>query len=241
MIPHNMVNGKCSMCGTDITIIESEHNYANNTNKTWNVTSENAIQMIVTFSADTCTEYDYDFITIFDKDDNIIGEYSGNELASKIIVVDGDTVKIRLTSDYSYNEYGFKAEITPVYPGITIEGDLDGDGKVTSADVKTIKDIILGGGEVSEEEQAAYDVNGDGAFDMLDYIYIKKLYQQALDAKSDLNGDEKLDSGDVVLMKKAVLGTTELTDDEIEAYDLNGDNKLDILDLIRIKKLLANV
>lgn len=69
----------------------------------------------------------------------------------------------------------------------------------------------------------------------------KKLYQEVLDAKSDINGDEKLDSADVVLMKKAVLGTTELTAEDIEAYDLNGDNKLDILDLIRIKKLFANV
>ena len=239
MLSHNLINGECSMCET--TIIESEHNYANRTDKTWTVTKENAIKMTIIFSADTFTETNYDFIYIYDKNNNQIGKYTGSQLASQTIIVVGNTVNINLTSDGSSTRYGFKAEITPIYPEVSVEGDLDGDGKVTSADVKIIKDIVLGDVEISEEEQVAYDVNGDGAFDMLDYIYIKKLYQEVLDAKSDINGDEKLDSADVVLMKKAVLDTTELTAEDIEAYDLNGDNKLDILDLIRIKKLLANV
>ena len=175
MIPHNMVDGKCSMCGTDTKVIESEHNYAENTNKTWAVTSENAIQMIVTFSADTYTESGWDYIFIYDKNNNQIGKYTGSQLTSKTIIVEGDTVSIKLTSDGSTNKYGFKAEITPVYPENSVNGDISGDGILNSSDAVILKKAILGINKLTAEEIEAYDLNGDNKLDILDLIRIKKL------------------------------------------------------------------
>ena len=64
----------------------------------------------MTFSDDTETENNFDFIYILDAEDNQIGKYSGTELAGQTVNVKGNTVKIRLISDSVYNGYGYKTE-----------------------------------------------------------------------------------------------------------------------------------
>ena len=50
----------------------------------------------------------YDYIYIYDGNDNFIGEYTGSALANESVIVQGDTVKIRLKTDRSNTYYGFK-------------------------------------------------------------------------------------------------------------------------------------
>lgn len=92
-------------------VLESEHPYADDMdeNKTYVYEGE-CVSIDVTFSADTETESSYDYIYIYDSNDNQIGQYSGTELAGQTIPVPGNTVKIRLTSDGSYTEYGYRTE-----------------------------------------------------------------------------------------------------------------------------------
>ncbi len=105
---HAFDSGVCLNCNKpQEDCIESSHNYENNCDKTWVINKLNVDYITITFSSSTETENGWDYIYIYDADDNEIGKYTGTELASKEITVNGSVVKIRLTSDGSVNKYGF--------------------------------------------------------------------------------------------------------------------------------------
>ena len=110
---HSFVNGICERCGN---FVESAHPYENDTDEKWTIHKNNAKRIAVVFSESTETESGCDYISIYDKDDNMVGQYSGTELSGKRIVVQGDTVIIKLTSDGSNNYYGFSVtDVIPYY------------------------------------------------------------------------------------------------------------------------------
>ena len=105
---HDFENGICKNCNkTEAETIQSKHPYDNDCDQTWTIHRDGAVRIDVTFTEDTYTESNYDYIYIYDGDDELIGSYSGDELSGKTITVNSDTVKIRLTSDSSNTEYGF--------------------------------------------------------------------------------------------------------------------------------------
>ncbi len=86
----------------------SAHPYEDDTYATWIYKgSEGTKTITVTFSEQTCTEEDFDTITILDRDDSEVGIYSGDVLAGKAITVNGNVFKLVLQSDSSSNYYGF--------------------------------------------------------------------------------------------------------------------------------------
>ena len=106
-IPHNFVNGTCKACKISANdVVESEHDYDDDLDKTWTITRK-CDYLNITFSAYTYTENNYDYIYIYDGKDNLVGKYTGTELAGKTVKVMGGTAKIRLTSDGSATRYGF--------------------------------------------------------------------------------------------------------------------------------------
>ena len=52
----------------------------------------------------------------------------------------------------------------------------------------------------------------------------------------DLNNDGELDAVDYIKLKKSILGSIELTDEEKSRADVNGDGEIDALDYIMLKK-----
>lgn len=107
-LKHTFENDICVNCEkSKEDCIESSHNYENNCDKTWIINKPNADYITITFSSATETERGRDYIYIYDMNDNLIGQYSGTELASQTISVTGNVVKIRLTSDSIVNMYGF--------------------------------------------------------------------------------------------------------------------------------------
>ena len=117
---------------------ESGHPYENQCDNTWSYTAENAANgVIVTFDDQTSVESNYDFIYIYDGDDNQIGKYTGTELAGAFVYVPAGTVKIRLTSDRSGNDYGFKVT------GIDVCGDTIDLSRVGSVD--DVSPVAVGG------------------------------------------------------------------------------------------------
>jgi len=70
----------------------------------------------VTFDPLTSVESGYDFIYVMDDNDNPIpgSPFTGNSLAGQMVIVPGDTVKIRLVTDYSVTDWGFR--VTEVVP-----------------------------------------------------------------------------------------------------------------------------
>ncbi len=112
---------KCSICGytyettalREIIIPsdvypESQHNYGANADELYKFSYEDAYKYEITFSDDTSTENGFDFITVYDADDNIIVSGSGKELAGKTVAVNSCSFKIGLKSDSVNQDYGFK-------------------------------------------------------------------------------------------------------------------------------------
>lgn len=97
-------------------VLESAHPYSNNMNEENIYIYDGECKRIeVTFSNDTITENSYDYITIYDANDNEIDVYEGDELAGKTINIPGNTVKIRLNTDSSQVYYGYRTECIVVY------------------------------------------------------------------------------------------------------------------------------
>ena len=108
----------CSTCGdiqealSDLlldsaTYPESEHNYSDNINKTYNFSYPDAVALKLTFSSSTETESNYDFIYIYDAKGILQGKYSGTELSGETITLEGNSFSIKFTSDGSATRYGF--------------------------------------------------------------------------------------------------------------------------------------
>lgn len=93
---------------TDVTQFESTHDYDNNCLDSWIYTAEDAIKLKVTFDSRTMFESGYDYLNIFDGYGTLVGSYTGTELSGKTITVFGNTIIIRLDTDESYTEWGFK-------------------------------------------------------------------------------------------------------------------------------------
>lgn len=86
---------------------ESEHDYAASLNETKTFTYEGAFALTLTFSADTWTEANIDYIYLYDGDGNEIAKYTGSQAAGKTVQIPGDTFQIRLDSDESDGGYGY--------------------------------------------------------------------------------------------------------------------------------------
>lgn len=213
---HTVSDGKCTVCGTEITVLESAHPYEDNCDISETAVYEGAKNLTVSFSAETETENDFDKIYIYDKDDNLIGEYSGTELASKTITVEGDTVKIRLTSDGSGNYYGYKAEITPVY----------GECEHTESEWETVTAPTF---ESAGSKQRKCSDCGK----ILEESEIPKLIY------GDANIDGAIDTLDLVELKKSLLSENTVYSENMSC-DINGDGKIDLLDLVRLKRYFAD-
>ncbi len=175
--PHTILDGVCNLCGNEIKIVESSHPYANNANISTPVTINGAIQMLVTFSSDTILENNYDKVYIYDANGTQVGMYTGTTLASKTIVVNGNTVTIRLTSDGSVTKYGYRAEITPIYPQI---GDTNIDGEINTLDLTNLR-IALLSNDTDYTDNIACDANGDGKIDIRDLVHLKKKLAEIID------------------------------------------------------------
>lgn len=87
----------------------SEHPYPDEFYGEWEYTAKyNYESLSVTFAEETETEEYYDTITIYDKDGNEVGVYSGTELSGTTLNIPGNYFKILLQSDYSYSLWGFE-------------------------------------------------------------------------------------------------------------------------------------
>ncbi len=124
---------------------ESEHNYASNCNDFWLFTSPGATKLRVTFDANTNIEDGFDYLYIYDANENKVGRYTGTTLAGQSVLVNGDTVKIKLVSDSSGTEWGFKVtSVTPVKEVTGITAQLKPDATINEYDTLwSVEDKII--------------------------------------------------------------------------------------------------
>ena len=153
---------------TNAEEMQSAHPYGNNEDTTYFYKSEGASSISLTFSEDTCFEDPYDYLVIIDSEGNET-RYTGNELSGKTITVEGDSVKLKLVSDNSGSEYGFKVtkieidkaeaqEFTDEETGIKISAE---EGVFTE-DTELRVDVIDDGADKDKAVYEIYFVNANG-------------------------------------------------------------------------------
>ena len=163
----------CSVCGNkgkeyndcihciDTADLQSDHPYNTETSAEWNVSMEGAEEIILTFDEKTQFETNYDdFFYIYDENGELYQKYINDQLAGKTVVVPGSAVTLKLTTDYSTDEWGFA--VTRAY-GTTHAWD---DGVITKPAERdqtgTLKRTCKKCGESVEEViPAPYIVCGD--------------------------------------------------------------------------------
>ena len=91
-----------------VTGIESAHGYANNANQTWTISRPGATSITLTFDSKTAFEDECDFLYIYDCNVAQVGKYTGTTLAGKTLTIEGDLVKLKLSSDFSTVKWGFR-------------------------------------------------------------------------------------------------------------------------------------
>lgn len=94
----------------DVSNLQSPHPYENNCSDSWLYKVEGASGIAVTFSEKTEVEDGFDYIYLYDKNNALVGTYTGKELAGKTISVTGDTIRIKLETDNGGTAYGFEVE-----------------------------------------------------------------------------------------------------------------------------------
>ncbi len=251
---HSFENDICTQCGMlKSDCLESDHNYANNEDKTWILTKSGTQSVAVTFSRDTIVERGWDYIYIYDANDALIGKYTGNELAGKRILILGDTVKIRLTSDGSGTGFGFA--LSKVETNIT--RDIESEGIIVSEGIigDFSPDTILKVENLeTEKEQVKYDISliKDGAAvqpivpvtvkipvpDTMNGISCKVYRQEADGTYTDMQAIYQdgymvftTDHFSIYVLTTESLGVT--------LGDINGDGTVDDWDSVLLDRYLA--
>ena len=93
---------------TDLAWFQSSHPYADRCTDFWIYRQSGAGSLSITFAAETEIEDGFDYLYIYDGEGNLIGKYTGTELANQTITIPGDTVKVQIESDDSGNAWGFQ-------------------------------------------------------------------------------------------------------------------------------------
>ena len=147
--------------------MQSAHPYGNNEDTTYFYKSEGASSISITFSEDTFFEEDCDYLVIIDFEGNET-RYTGDELRGKTITVNGDSVKLKLVSDNSGAEYGFRVtkievdktgerEFEDKETGITVSGN-----NAFSDDAVLKVDVVDSGANKDKAVYNIYFENSDG-------------------------------------------------------------------------------
>ena len=155
--------------------LESPHNYPDNCSDVWTYTVPNAETLYVSFNERTQIEDQFDLLFVYDAGGNTVGKYTGTELAGQTLEIAGDTVRLRLESDNSGNEWGFKVtSVGTLQPDTGTPGDVTGDDDVTIADVVKLNQALLGKVTLTDKEKRLGDVTHDGDITIADVVRLNQ-------------------------------------------------------------------
>jgi hypothetical protein len=143
-------------------VVESAHPYANNFDYTWTIHKDGATQIKVYFSKIE-TEANYDHLYVMDGSNNVVYDISDhtNYLNGATTGwITGDTVKLRLDTDYSVTKYGFR-----VYQ-IEFEAGSGGGEEPTNGDMDTGADAYNSYGASDSATTLSTPISGSGTIDI---------------------------------------------------------------------------
>ncbi|MFC1592328.1 S8 family serine peptidase, partial [Thermodesulfobacteriota bacterium] len=91
---------------TEPYALESDHPYSKRYDYTWTITQPGYSSIAVHFQS-IVLEEGYDFIYVLDADDTVVQSFTGSYSDTWSASVSGDTLKVRLVTDRTVNEWGF--------------------------------------------------------------------------------------------------------------------------------------
>uniref|UniRef100_A0A7C4U8N1 CUB domain-containing protein n=1 Tax=candidate division WOR-3 bacterium TaxID=2052148 RepID=A0A7C4U8N1_UNCW3 len=91
---------------SEVCNIHTNHPYSNNTDVTYTI-SKTGARAIKIFFSNFATEKDHDFVYIYDKNNKLYDQYSGNLSNFESVSIPGDIVYVRFVSDNAITGYGF--------------------------------------------------------------------------------------------------------------------------------------
>lgn len=94
-------------------LLESAHPYADNTTQSFTINYPGAKFVRVHFEK-VDTEARYDRVKVSSPSGEVVGDYSGSLTDQMTDYVEGDTVNVKFTADYSTNGWGFKIDYIEV-------------------------------------------------------------------------------------------------------------------------------
>ncbi|MCA9555548.1 MAG: proprotein convertase P-domain-containing protein [Myxococcales bacterium] len=106
----------------------SEHPYADDLEQVFELREPGATSIRAHFSR-VDVERGYDKILVLDAGDHVVATYTGTQEDFHSAVVEGDTLKIKLVSDYSITGWGFEVDAYDVTGGCVTDAEC-GPGKV---------------------------------------------------------------------------------------------------------------
>ena len=122
-------------------------------------------------------------------------------------------------------------------------GDINGDGKITNADVTKLKAFLGGKIELEEKEKEAADVNGDEEITTEDFELIRQYSAMKLTkfpieeyVYGDTNSDGKVSNADLTKLNGFLGGKINLTPKQKLSADVDGNGEIttEDLELIRL-------
>lgn len=174
---HKYENGVCGICGAKKTSLRNidaiEPPFVHNGEYIYGIysfTDDNASEMLLDMS-EVSGRYNYNtHIYVYGYNYEEIGSYTSNELKTKVIKVEGNTVRFRIVSDSGDLKYD--VDIISLYE--FEKGDIDGDFAVGATDLGLLKKGLLGMKILNEYQQKNADINKDGIINILDLVSLKK-------------------------------------------------------------------
>lgn len=123
------VTGTCTVSVTSqmvtavaIEDLQSPHPYENNCLDAWQYTLNGAENLNVRFNEQTEMEDGFDYIHLYDKNNKLVGTYTGKQLAGKTVTVAGNTIRIKLETDKGGTAWGFQVDSVTAASGSGTEG-----------------------------------------------------------------------------------------------------------------------
>jgi len=90
-------------------LVESPHPYSNEYHESWTVRSLGASEIRIHFSKIE-TEPEWDYVRLYDADENLVAFYSGSYTNTWSPWVEGGVIVVELSSDVSVTGYGFRID-----------------------------------------------------------------------------------------------------------------------------------
>ena len=134
----------------------------------------------------------------------------------------------------------------------TSYGDIDEDGKITSADAVLLKKYLENKENLTEQAKKNADINGDNKVNELDSVLLSgilvEIYEHDITKPltnyviyGDIDEDGKITSADAVLLKKYLENKEKLTEQAKKNADINDDGTINNTDSTLLGEFLVDM